>query len=159
MRRLKSRFRIHNYRILVACVKFFDTHCPGVSIILRQLKNKECQLARQTNQTMLLLTGEIGGEGNTGNAGVTGTFVMPSQASTIEHSEVEDYVSNMAMVPYVIGDFCGCDVVMDEDQILEEIQNSSYDCLKEFDQIPTVDESDVNASVPETNCFVIDVVI
>lgn len=41
-----------------------------------------------------------------------------------EQTAEENYFQNMDLVPYKIGEFCGCDVVLDEDQILQEIQNS-----------------------------------
>ncbi|KAK1399269.1 hypothetical protein POM88_009132 [Heracleum sosnowskyi] len=40
------------------------------------------------------------------------------------------------LVPYKIGEFLGCDVVMDEDSILQEIHNTNEDNLDEFDSIP-----------------------
>lgn len=45
----------------------------------------------------------------------------PGPSNAQEDNLNEDYVDNMGMVPYVVGNFFGADVVMDEDQIQDEI--------------------------------------
>ncbi|KAK1364951.1 hypothetical protein POM88_040512 [Heracleum sosnowskyi] len=60
-----------------------------------------------------------------------------------------DFVENMVVGPYKIGELMGCDVVMDEDQILTEILNINEDNLVEFDSVPPTnlqDSLDDNAS-------------
>lgn len=71
-----------------------------------------------------------------------------------EHENVEDYLLNREMVPYVVGKFLSCDVVMDEDQILEQAmagnQFDNFDDLEIFDNEAVTEEVniEIEADVP-----------
>lgn len=66
----------------------------------------------------------------------TTTFASTSNSATNQpHVSKEEYLQNMEIVPYVVGEFCGCNVVMDEDDILKELEKGND--LEEFDRLPT----------------------
>ncbi|KAK1390984.1 hypothetical protein POM88_019162 [Heracleum sosnowskyi] len=87
-------------------------------------------------------------EGNTEDAGhdkgdsncvpVEGNVTEQVIAENVIAECNDDFVQNMALVPYIIGDFLGCDVVMDEDQILGELNRelNNDDGLEDFDCVP-----------------------
>lgn len=60
----------------------------------------------------------------------------------------ENYVENLqtSMVPYVVGQIFGCDVVMDDDQALEQAQSSNLngDDLENFDMAPNLGHNDMD---------------
>lgn len=60
-----------------------------------------------------------------------------------EHENEEDHLLNRDMVPYVVGKFLSCDVVMDDDQILE--QSMDVNQLENVDDLETFD----NAAITE----------
>lgn len=57
-----------------------------------------------------------------------------------EEDREENYITNMSMIPYKVDSFCGCDVVMNEDQVIEELQKNNDDCLEEFNHVPVIKE-------------------
>lgn len=73
------------------------------------------------------------------------------------HTEKEttvDFINNMEMVPYVVGSFLGCDVVMDEDEIINEINSGVHegDDLDCFDEA-TQTNPDTAEPIATTNAF------
>lgn len=62
------------------------------------------------------------GSVNNRKGGKNNTKVHEAEAEMEENEENlnEDYVHNHSLVPYVVGKFLGCDVTLDEDEILRQ---------------------------------------
>lgn len=80
----------------------------------------------------------------------------------VNEEQVKIFFLNRGMVPYVTGNFVGCDVTMDEDVILAQCENANLendDSLEDYDvEAPTeiVDEVEPQNSVIEPQDSVIE---
>lgn len=96
--------------------------CPAFGHSLARCMNNPDAVKPKNDQQKTHGTGHAKRRSDTGAASIpTGVQKRPS-----DHLQepLENYINNMEMVPYVIGEFMGCKVVMDDDKIIKEAQKS-----------------------------------
>lgn len=60
------------------------------------------------------------------------------------NNQDEDYLANREDTPYVVGKFMGCDVVMDEDHVLQQVQAVNIDNVDDLEDQQVLLEERVN---------------